>query len=293
MKKTLIIFIFLTTLLLPSALAFSTFNEEIQIQNDLTTIFVIEATTDATDQIELTLPLQSSIDIIQIDGVDSTCDIQDSSDTTIISCNASMIPHTFFLKGQSIYPIILSEENYFFTLNQYIDAESINLKITLPENSVISEERVINPEPSNQFHLGESQVLLWRFEEPTSFAISFLASNPREGLFWKMTIPTLLLIIALSVWLIKFKKKSSLLNPKESLTSNLDHLLENEKKVICALNAAKKDNKDFLWQKELQLKTGLTKVQLSRTLRRMLERKLIIKEPHGASNKISINSREE
>ena len=292
MKKSLLLIAFLIILTIPSAFAFTTFSEEIQIHSDLTTTFIIEATTQSTDQIQFTLPLLFNIDQIQIDDVNTlnTCEVQDSSDQTSIACQVEEGLHSVFVKGESSYPIILSEENYFFTLNQDIEADSISVKITLPENSEISEERSIGPEPSNQFHVGSSQVLLWRFEEPTSVSISFLASNPQNGLIWKILIPIILLITALMVWIIKHKKSQKKNSKQESITSNLDHLLENEKKVVGALKEAKNNKKDFLWQKELQIATGLSKVQLSRTLRRMLERRLLNKEPHGASNKISIKS---
>lgn len=61
------------------------------------------------------------------------------------------------------------------------------------------------------------------------------------------------------------------------------HLMESEKKVIEEL---KKANKNELWQKQLQIKTGFSKAKLSRVIRDLESRDLITKVPLGNTNKI-------
>lgn len=284
MNKSTLTIIIILLLTIPLASAFTTFNEEIQIHSDLSTTFIIEATTSSTDEIILSLPKESTIHTIQIDGVNVNCDTSEDADATIITCSTNLASHIVFVKSESSFPIIPSDLNYFFTLNQDIVSDIASIKITLPKNSQISEDRSITPTPSNQYLIGDSQILLWRFSNSETANISFLASNPKNTNYWPFVIIALVLAL-LMILVTKFANKKSKSNSSTKSTSHLDHLLENEKKVIEALNA---NDKEFLWQKELQLKSKLSKVQLSRTLRRMQERNIITKEPHGASNKISI-----
>ncbi|MDP3728544.1 MAG: hypothetical protein Q8R18_03770, partial [bacterium] len=57
-----------------------------------------------------------------------------------------------------------------------------------------------------------------------------------------------------------------------------------EKKLITIL----KENDNKLWQKQLEIKSGLSKVKLSRLLYSMEKRGLVKKEAYGASNIIHL-----
>lgn len=288
MDKKWLIYFGIVIILLPQVLAFSTFAEEIQIHSDLSTTFLIEATTQETDTIVLHLPLESHIDFIEIDGETQDCDITEETDQTVITCSQEFGLHFLVLKASTRYPIIESEETFYFTLSQQTFSESASLKVSLPEGSMVSEERPIFLEPSSRFSVGNKEVLLWHFTSGQKMEVSFLATNPQtsNSSFILTTLFVITIIASLVVVyhkkLIAYSKHKKMNEPGQSY---LDHLLDQEKVIIRALEEAEKN---FLWQKELQLKTNLSKVQLSRTLRRMEERKLITKEPFASSNKISL-----
>ena len=93
-----------------------------------------------------------------------------------------------------------------------------------------------------------------------------------------------ILIIAIALFFIKLKPKQIKATPTEKdITKNL---FEEEKKIVEVLL----ENKEGIWQKQLQLKTGLTKVKLSRKIRNLEEKGIIEKIPYGNTNKIRLKT---
>ena len=92
-----------------------------------------------------------------------------------------------------------------------------------------------------------------------------------------------ILLIAL-LFFIKLKPKQ--IKEKSTEKDITKNLFEEEKKIVEVLL----ENKEGIWQKQLQLKTGLTKVKLSRKIRNLEEKGVLEKIPYGNTNKIRLKS---
>ena len=84
----------------------------------------------------------------------------------------------------------------------------------------------------------------------------------------------------------KYKREAKkMINTPSSSSELTRNLFEDERKVMEVLLEAKGNE---LWQKELALKSGLSKVKLSRKLRNLEQKGLIEKIPYGNTNKIRV-----
>jgi uncharacterized membrane protein len=95
-------------------------------------------------------------------------------------------------------------------------------------------------------------------------------------------------------WLIFLKRKKVLIKKvgkikkgkiKEKESNDYNYLLDTEKKIIDEL---KKANRNELWQKQIQSSTEFSKAKVSRLIRNLEARGLIIKIPFGNTNKIRL-----
>jgi len=73
--------------------------------------------------------------------------------------------------------------------------------------------------------------------------------------------------------------------PSKKEEQEYDYLLDTEKKIIEEL---KKADRNELWQKQIQNSTGFSKAKLSRLIRNLESRNLIVKIPFGNTNKIKL-----
>jgi len=81
---------------------------------------------------------------------------------------------------------------------------------------------------------------------------------------------------------LKIKQKSK---TKKAIKDDYDYLLDTEKKVIEEL---KKADRNELWQKQIQNSTGFSKAKVSRLVRNLESRNLIVKIPFGNTNKVRL-----
>ena len=281
---------------------FLTFNQEIIINNDLTTNQIIDLTISEAENFNFNLASGNKINQILIDGIDQTsnCQIESKLSATNINCNLDLNPHHVLITASNPNLIISNNNKYLFSLVQEINTNDYSIKITLPKTSSIDQSRKIAPSPSYQYQIEDKTVMIWEFTDNNQANISFMANKPKPSylnfIIYIVTIPVIIIIFLMFKKIYQKNKSTKSGNNKkqetnksiEKIQSKFDYLLENEKKVISAITES---SKGFLWQKELQIKTGLSKVQLSRTLRRMQERNLVIKEPHGASNQIFLKDK--
>jgi len=182
-------------------------------------------------------------------------------------------------------------KRYYFTkrIEPKINIDKLIVRLVLDEGFVVSKD--IYPEATSIRSDGRKIIIEWQFsnfkqDEYMPIFVIFESAGGKSYLW----IIVLAVVIGVICWLsypllrkkleeLKAKKKPfKKKKEKEDVTR---FLLENEKKVIEELMKEKE-----LWQKQLQLRTGLSKVKLSRVLKNLENRGLIKKINFGKTNKI-------
>jgi uncharacterized membrane protein len=131
---------------------------------------------------------------------------------------------------------------------------------------------------------GKKITLVWRMQnvsKSSSFALFVIIKDTRSSLTSKLVLVTLdIVILSIIAWFVYR------LYSKTKKEKKFDkHLLESERKIIKEL---KSSDKEGLWQKEIQIKTGFSKAKLSRVIRNLESRGLIRKVPLGNTNKVTL-----
>ncbi len=173
-----------------------------------------------------------------------------------------------------------SKEDRFFILSLNQEKE-VTLK--LPEKAVLkyslnSLEQSVFPKTNNISTDGKRIIINWKENDLKQSSSILVIYNQKESfnfLFW-LALGLIFILLFIFFKYFRYYKK------EPDITRNL---LDEEKKIISAL--LKEKNKE-LWQKQLELKTGISKVRLSRKLRNLEEKGLIEKTPYGNTNKVKI-----
>ena len=234
---------------------------------------------------------------------------------SIINCKLS--PGQFIIKISYETQAVLNhlKEGILFksSYESEIPATSFKYVVMLPKGYILPEEKSINyfitPAPSYISSDGRSILLIWRMEqvsERKEFSFFFkkpddlknaketgiliVSNQEREYLPFWIGIPFLIIVIS-TFYVFKRKQKNAnhlytlnTNNPHENI-ENIEYvsLLDHEKKVVEILKEA--ENRT-LWQKQIQIKSGFSKVKLSRLIKALEARGVVKKEPWGNTNKI-------
>lgn len=200
------------------------------------------------------------------------------------------------IKGQKIYfsfvNLIAIEKGERYYLTKKIEApteiDDLKVELTFDEGYVIDENYPYAETETD----GRKIVAKWEFknlQKGESVPVFVIFRNVKSSsLFWLIFV-LILIFLAVLLWLksrkkiVKEKVKKAEPKPKTPASAIGKYLLENEKKVLQELeNEPRKE----LWQKQIRLRTGLSKVKLSRILRNLEARGLITKINFGKTNKI-------
>ena len=164
-----------------------------------------------------------------------------------------------------------------------INSGSGKIKLILDQGFVVNQEDIFPP-ASEINSDGKRIIIIWNYNNKTSGDnIPLFVTFASSKYDWNYILIILVIIFAfaLIVWgvyyFIKFKKKKG---------NYEDYLIDAEKKAIEEL---KKSDRNEMWQKQLQLKTGFSKAKLSRVIRNLESRSLVKKIPFGNTNKIRIS----
>ncbi len=251
------------------------------------------------------VPRISNLQIYMDNKKLESCDAKEKVGETEVLCSfeKSFIgKHFFKIEFDSDYPLIkLNQERLMFRsgYEPVVETERFIFVLQLPLGYIIPEEPdkdetfFINPQADNIYSDGQRIILKWEEKQlDEKFEISVISEQ--------ITKPfnlNLILIIALIIGIlfyvlyikkIKKKKQGTAIKRKKgkSKTEILEgHLIESEKIIVDEL---KKAEKNQLWQKQLQIKTGFSKAKLSRTIRNLESRNVIKKIPFGNTNTIKL-----
>jgi hypothetical protein len=167
----------------------------------------------------------------------------------------------------------------------------LKLMLALDEGFVFREAY---PAPDKIESDGQRIIMRWEFknlQKGESMPI-FVISESVKGISYLWWVIIILVLISLVIWLWLRKQKKTIVKVKAKVKEKRgkakaeeveEFLLENEKKVVQELE---KEHRKELWQKQIQLRTGLSKVKLSRVLKNLEARGLIKKINFGKTNKI-------
>lgn len=179
--------------------------------------------------------------------------------------------------------------------NQSFD--NVKLKFNL-DTGVIIKDNLIFPAGYSLESNGQIITAVWNLKnvvDGQTFAVFITLEDTKWSSNWIYWLAGILVIIAVGAfvyWLdkkAKIKKikadKSKPHSKKKKIQSEYDYLLDTEKKVIEEL---KKADRHELWQKQIQDSTGFSKAKVSRLIRNLESRGLIVKIPFGNTNKIRL-----
>jgi len=132
---------------------------------------------------------------------------------------------------------------------------------------------------------GQSISITWeitnvKFGEVGAFFIIFEDITTQNSSSKYYLIIMIIIFISFLAWLFYLIRKRL-----EKAKNFEEYLNDNEKRIIKELKQA---NRNELWQKQIQIKTGFSKAKLSRLIRDLESRNLIKRIPFGNTNKISL-----
>ncbi len=275
------------------AVQYDTFTTEAVIEDE-TVHFQIEATATFNNE-PLTLDLPATIDKetlqVYIDDFTTDCSQAELVGKTQVTCDTVDGPHIITVTFDSTYPLIVLQDQLLFQFEQAVNATDYRFILKLPVGYIIEDTRFVTPQADDIYSDGQRIILSWN-EKPLAepFEVS-IVSHGMQRTNWLLYIIILILvgiIVGYILWQRKPRKKKEEAEDKSIILSNM--LLENERKVIAVLKEAENHQ---LWQKQLEIRTGLPKVKLSRLIKSLETRGLIKKEPFGASNIITLLEKKE
>jgi uncharacterized membrane protein len=182
-----------------------------------------------------------------------------------------------------------------------VNSESLSVLVKLPETATLkysldSEKPSILPKTSNVATDGKRIIVRWTKEDfvnsQAGLIIYTMPSNTSASLYFLLISIFLILIATWTFFIINKRRKSDEkqseqkqnAQEKSDLTKNL---FEEEKAIVEVLHAEKTGE---LWQKQLEIKTGLNKVKLSRKLRSLEQKGVVERIPYGNTNKVRLKT---
>jgi hypothetical protein len=188
----------------------------------------------------------------------------------------SYVTSSFIEKTNGKYYFV---HNFVFPIN----ANRGEIKLALDEGFIVDSSEIF-PAGSEIKSDGKSIILVWNYKDKKAgdnIPLFVPFASVKYDWDYILIILAIILALALIIWglyyFIKFKKKKG---------NYENYLIDAEKKVIEEL---KKADRNEMWQKQLQLKTGFSKAKLSRVVRNLESRNLIKKIPFGNTNKIRLS----
>lgn len=317
LKKFLLIsiFIFLFGLSFVSAgLIYEAYQETAEIiskDNVHYSIQIFVNIDESQDLIDLFLiPNVKNLQVFLDDQEIKNCQTNVRIGKTDVLCNLEkpvLGKHFLQIEFDSSYPLIKLNQNRLMFRSGYeplIETKNFIFTLKLPLGYIIPEEPgkdkgfFISPEADNLYSDGQRIILRWQEKSLSKrFDVSVISEPLKPKFKFQFAVLILILAIILFLWfsfkkkifkekIVKKLKKKNLKKKEKSKSEIIEgHLIESEKAVIDELKNA---DKNELWQKQIQLKTGFSKAKLSRVIRNLESRNLIKKTPFGNTNIIKL-----
>ncbi|MFT4260984.1 MAG: helix-turn-helix transcriptional regulator [Candidatus Woesearchaeota archaeon] len=158
-----------------------------------------------------------------------------------------------------------------FVLEEF---EKVNIYLTLPEQSILSETPNVIPEVTSLETDGRQITLSWEFEGDDNKALAVFYQSPRTNFLTVLIIGFVLLIfiVVMTYYFLNKKMRDAI---KDTLT-------EDEKLIIEEIRKGVEKQKDIARNLEF------SKSKMSKVVRKLEEKDLLIKEPYFKTNKLKI-----
>ncbi|MFQ5800333.1 MAG: helix-turn-helix transcriptional regulator [Candidatus Hydrothermarchaeales archaeon] len=240
-------------------------------------------------EINLSLPLRTRNLKVLVDGEERQCKTDEMEGASILRCpfpEGVVGSHFIIMTFETAYPMF-EIQNRIYYQSEYIPTyptKNLDYILKLPLGYIIPEEKdisfFVNPEPKNIYSDGRRIILLWQDRNISrDYEVSALMEPAEAAPSLSKTAIAVLLLILVAAGV------AYLLKRKEALKVSYPALVEHERIVV---NLLKEAEDNVLWQKQIQHKTGFSKVKVSRIIRSLEERGVIKKEPWGNTNKIHL-----
>lgn len=226
--------------------------------------------------------------VVFLDDKEIECSIKEEIGLSVVNCQFSdymMNKHFLKIEFNSNYPLIAVGDKLMFKsdYNPIIETKKFIYILKLPVGYIIPEERLITPKPDKIYSDGRRIILSWERKQLNEiFEISVISKSVARTFNFSYVIIVMVILFLSSAVLFYFKK----IKKKEI---SYPALVKHEQIVV---NILKKAKGNVLWQKQIQLQTGFSKVKVFRVLKSLEQRGVIKKEPWGNANKIHLVSKE-
>jgi len=193
-----------------------------------------------------------------------------------------------------------SGSSYYFVKKLVFPENFDNAKIVLNlDRGVIVSELGIFPTGYEINSDGQTISIVWNLEnvkKNQTLALFANLEDTKASYIWMLWILGALILFAVlyiiyrkmprkeRIKIVRVKARTSRAK-EERYDKKLEYLLDTEKKVIELLKSA---DRHELWQKQIQDSTGYSKAKVSRLIRNLEARGLIVKIPFGNTNKVRL-----
>jgi hypothetical protein len=287
-----IVLVFTSHVHAEEGIIFETYTKSVELEdgNSLHKLEIIFNALDVSRELNLSLtPRVENLELL-IDERDKKCVLEEKEGFSFLHCpfpEGIEGKHYLEVSFESKYPVY-EVKNQILYKSEYVPlypTGDFHYFLRLPKGFVIPEEKdvsfFINPKPKSIYSDGQRIILSWQGRDVSSaFELSVLMEPVGGPTLSALRLLGLLILIALlGFGLALFLRK------KKKVEVSYPALVEHEQVVVELLKNAEGN---VLWQKQIQHKTGFSKVKVSRVIRSLVERGVIRKEPWGNTNKIHL-----
>jgi len=248
----------------------------------------------ALQKIILNLPQKTEKLEICINKKECDYVLEEKNGYSVLTCTPpenSVNKHFISITYRTSYPVFDFQDKIMYN-SEYIPAyytTKFVYILKLPVGYVIPDEKdvsfFINPKPKTIYSDGQRIILLWEQRNmETAFEMSVMMEPavPSRSII-PLLLGSLVLIILLGAGYLYYKKRIGQETTAAAVT--YPALVEHEKVVV---NLLKKADGNVMWQKQIQVESGFSKVKVSRRLQSLEKRGVIRKEAWGNTNKIHL-----
>lgn len=242
----------------------------------------------------LNLPVPSDVKSVSaaLDDESIECKLENS---TALCGSTKQGTHVFTLKYESKEVLASLQDRQLFKFSEQLPFKTseYTFVLKLPVGTIIPKEKeadfFLTPKPAQVLSDGQRIIITWNATNTNNFAVSAVLQPLQE-----ITLPIVIGLIVLgaavsAVWYYTRKKKPVLIKKKivkpKQEEALVPRFVENEQQIVKILQEAPNNE---AWQKYLLEKTGFSKAKLSRIIRNLEERGVVVKTIYGNTNKISL-----
>ncbi len=282
---------------LASAAELSSYEAEYTLFNEKAVVDIRIGLESNTTELELALPPDASA--VEAEG--AIFEVQEGRESKTLRAHGLVFDklHVTY----STASVLEKTSDDFFLLDlSGVSSPRKTVTVKLPEKAFLkyslnSPQPSIIPKTSDVRTDGRRIIITWTEGNfMNSDAVMVIYNSPRAGRLWLIPVGAAAGGLAVLTYYLKRRRLPAFVQkagkqavqaakPELAVAAELTrNLLEEEKKIVELLIGSE----EGLWQKQIEIKSGISKVRLSRKLRSLEQKGLIEKIPYGNANKIRL-----